>query len=182
MKDIDPRLEAKLKKLYALAKKGVGGEAINAQSLLGDLLQKHNITLDMLIDTETKKYYFNYKTEFEKDLLFRIVSNIKEVSNMSYYQRRGQRKIGFDLSAYEYIEVEIQKEAYTESWKKYLEQAQSAFIVANRLTYYSSKDKKPKEDRQLTPDEYAEIQRILQMSIGVPSPKFKRNLLKEGAM
>ena len=33
MRNIDPRLEARLKKLYALAKQGVGGEAINAQKL-----------------------------------------------------------------------------------------------------------------------------------------------------
>lgn len=136
------------------------------------------MTLDMLIDTETKKYYFTYKTEFEKDLLFRIVSNIKEESNFSYLQRKGQRKIGFELTAYEYIEVEIQREAYTESWRKYLEQAQSAFIVANRLTYYSSKNREPKEDKPLTPEEYAEIQIILQMSMGVPNPEFKRNLLE----
>lgn len=178
MRNIDPKLEAKLKKLYALAKQGVGGEAINAQKLLEDLLAKHDMTLDMLIDTETKKYYFTYKTEFEKDILFRVVSNIKEESNFSYLQRKGQRKIGFELTAYEYIEVEIQREAYTESWRKYLEQAQSAFIVANRLTYYSSKNREPKEDKPLTPEEYAEIQRILQMSMGVPNPEFKRNLLE----
>lgn len=179
MKNIDPKLEARLKKLYALAKQGVGGEAINAQKLLEDLLAKHDMTLDMLIDTETKKYYFNYKTEFEKDILFRVVSNIKEESNFSYLQRKGRRKVGFELTAYEYIEVEIQREAYIESWKKYLEQAQSAFIVANRLTYYSSGDRKP-DDKPLTPEEQAEIQRILQMSMGVPDPKFKRNLLECG--
>jgi len=181
MRNIDPRLEARLKKLYALAKQGVGGEAINAQKLLEDLLAKHDMTLDMLTDTETKKYFFNYKTEFEKDLLFRIVSNIKEESNFSYLQRKGQRKIGFELTAYEYIEVEIQREAYTESWRKYLEQAQSAFIVANRLTYYSSGDRQPRDDKPLTPEEQAEIQRILLMSVGVPDPNFKRNLLENRA-
>lgn len=178
MKNIDPKLEAKLKKLYNLAKQGVGGEAINAQNLLENLLKKHNISLDMLIDTETKKYFFTYKTEFEKDILFRLMSNIKEDSSISYLQRKGQKKIGFELTAYEYIEVEIQREAYTESWRKYLEQAQMAFIIANRLTYYSSKNRETKKDKPLTPEEQAEIQRILQMSNSVPNPNFKRNLLK----
>lgn len=178
MKNIDPKLESKLKKLYTLSKQGVGGEATNAQNLLENLLKKYNISLDMLIDTETKKYVFTYKTEFEKDILFRIISNIKEESNFSYLQRKGQKKIGFDLTAYEYIEVEIQREAYIESWRKYLEQAQMAFIIANRLTYYSSKNREPKEDKPLTPEEQSEIQRILHMSIGVPNPDFKRNLLK----
>lgn len=178
MRNIDLKLEEKLKKLYALAKQGVGGEAINAQKLLEDLLAKNDMTLDMLIDTETKKYYFTYKTEFEKDILFRVISNVKEESNFSYLQRKRQREIGFELTAYEYIEVKIQREAYMESWRKYLEQAQTAFIVANRLTYYSSKNREPKKDKPLTPEEQAEIQRIFQMSMGVPDPNFKRNLLE----
>ena len=63
---LDKKLESKLIKLYELAKQGVGGEAINANKILNNLLEKHNITLDMLLDIEKKKYFFSYKTDFEK--------------------------------------------------------------------------------------------------------------------
>lgn len=174
---LDKKLESKLIKLYELAKQGVGGEAINANKILNNLLEKHNITLDMLLDIEKKKYFFSYKTDFEKELLFRIISNLKECKdNISYYKTKG-KKIGFELTAYEYIETEIQREAYTESWRKYLEQARTAFIVANNLTYFNPDDKK--SSKPLTQEEYENIQKILKMSASVPNPIFKRNLLED---
>lgn len=179
MKNIDVKLEEKLLKLYRLAKEGVGGEAVNAQEILEGLLIKHNITIDMLIDSETKLYFFSYKTSFEKDILFRIFSKIKDFEkNITYTQIGNKKKIGFNLTAFEYIEFEIQREAYIESWKKYLKQAQTAFVFSSRLSYCDPSSKKTKEDRKLTPEEYAEMQAILQMSISVPDPKFKRNLLR----
>lgn len=178
MRNIDPKLKERLEKLYALAKSGEGGEKVNAQALLERLLAKHNMSIDMLIDIETKKYVFSYKTEFEKTLLFRIFSHVREEANLYYFRVQAQKKVALELTVYQYIELEIRREAYMESWKKYLKRDKAAFIVANGLTFYGGTEAdEPKRD-----EDFAEIEKIVAMCAGVPDPEFRRNLLPGGAL
>ncbi|WP_172202183.1 hypothetical protein [Campylobacter sp. RM16188] len=178
MKDINEKLKAKLLKLQALAEQGIGGEATNAKNILEKILKKHNIDINSFLDdTKTKKYFFGYKTEFEKRLLFRIFMKIKSLfveDDFKYFQRG--KKIGFELSEYEFIEFEILKEGYFNAWKKTLKNMETAFVWKHHLAIESnmkSDDKTP-----LTEEERAELFLIGQMSMGVSEAKFKRNLLK----
>ena len=50
-------LQAKLKKLLALAEQGVGGEAVNARRLLEKLCEQYGIDIEELLDRETKHSY-----------------------------------------------------------------------------------------------------------------------------
>jgi len=61
--ETDHKLMERLKKLYTLSKRGVGGEASNAKNILDKQLQKYGISIESLMDIETKKYYFTPKKQ-----------------------------------------------------------------------------------------------------------------------
>ncbi|WP_170000579.1 hypothetical protein [Campylobacter sp. RM9328] len=179
MQNIDEKLKAKLLKLQALVKQGVGGESRNAKDILEKLLKKHNIDINLLLDeTRTKKYFFGYKTEFEKNMLFRIFLKIRnngKSADVRYTQRN--KTIGLELSEYEFVEFEILKDGYFKNWKRYLKMAQTAFIHASEL-FIVSEDSINDNKEKLSPAKRAELFEIARMCDSVPEAEFKRNLLK----
>ena len=64
-----------LKKIQELAKRGVDGEAVNAQELLSDLLIKYNLTLDDLESSDIADRYMKVNKDDVK-ILYQIVKNV----------------------------------------------------------------------------------------------------------
>lgn len=172
---IDEKLKAKLEKLYALTKKGIGGEASNAKEILDKLLQKHNITIDMLTDEERTVYFFNYKTKDEKEILFRIFAVLQGSYSLRYRDVINKKTVGFKLTKYEFIEFCIQKEALFESWRIFCKRAMFAFVFANNLYVQDTQEQDEKTDTKKNISK--EARAIYDMVASVPTPNFKRNVL-----
>ena len=64
------------KKLKALADKGIGGEKVNAEKMLNDLLKKHNITIEDVEGEKTENYFFKVKPE-DSNLFIQIVKRVR---------------------------------------------------------------------------------------------------------
>ena len=179
MQNIDEKLKARLLKLQALAEQGVGGEAKNAKDILNRLLKKHKISLESLMDDEkTKEYFFKYESKFEKELLFRICAKVKDIfisDGIRYIQCKG-RQISFSLTKYEFMEFEILRSAYFQSWEKCLENAQAAFVWKNKLGFKDNK--RIGEVKPLSSEEIKEILNIQKMAEGMPEAQLQRNLLE----
>lgn len=50
-------LKAKLRKLAALAERGVGGEAENARRLMEQICREHGVSIDEILNVEERKRY-----------------------------------------------------------------------------------------------------------------------------
>ena len=81
-------LQAKLKKLLALAEQGVGGEAVNARRLLEKLCKQYGIDIEELLDRETKhSYTFEIGRAKEMMQLFvRCLEKVVDIEGMTYSQ------------------------------------------------------------------------------------------------
>lgn len=66
----------RLKKLYALAIRGVGGEKEQAQKLLEKLMQKYGVSLAELDEEQIKDFDIEVHGEFERKLLRQVVYKI----------------------------------------------------------------------------------------------------------
>ena len=51
-------IKEKLKKLLALAERGVQGEAVNARRLFEKLCKKYGVSIEELLDENQVKYHF----------------------------------------------------------------------------------------------------------------------------
>ena len=69
------KIKAKLIKLFALARQGVGGEKENAKSVLDKLLTKHGLTLEDLDSeqAETIQCEFKFADALERKLLLQVI-------------------------------------------------------------------------------------------------------------
>ena len=63
---MDEKKKELIKKLQALAERGVGGEKEGAQRKLEQLMEKYNISEADLSDEQLREHEWKYHTKFEK--------------------------------------------------------------------------------------------------------------------
>lgn len=68
----------RLKKLYALALRGVGGEKVQAQAILDKMLKKYAMTLDDLDDEVIQEYDLEYHGKEQDRILMRTVYKVTD--------------------------------------------------------------------------------------------------------
>lgn len=130
--------EEVLKHLLALSKRGVGGEAVNAENLLYKLLDKYNMTIeDIETGEELKKRDFMFEDPWECKLLNQLYYSMYP-GRPSYtynYKRlkKNRHTIILELTDAEFIEFTYAYDVYKESWKHELDLFYHAFIQTNNL-------------------------------------------------
>ncbi|HDY66770.1 MAG TPA: hypothetical protein ENH85_03145 [Candidatus Scalindua sp.] len=148
-------LIARLKKVAALAVRGVGGERDNAQRILGRLLKKYDMTEDDLRDSPTtKRYEFKYKTRWERIILFQCYSRVMSDSTIHYWQR-GRGRVVIELNFFQFLELDALYNHFTVLLKKEMNLFCSAFIAKHHLT--SGKEQKKEGKSKLTSEELESI-------------------------
>lgn len=145
----EDRIRARLQKLLALARRGEGGEAANAQSALDKLLAKHGITLADLDDEaapmETR--WFTTKTEYEKALLTNCIATVVggERAMKSWVMKRKKGLVGYDLTAGEHAQAALVFDIHLAAFRQFMEQQQKtatiAYIQKNRLFPSDAEDR-----------------------------------------
>ena len=131
---INQKVQDKLRKLQALAKRGVGGEKANAQRMLDKLLARHGLTIDDLADERREIRWFTAPTMFEKRLAFQILAKVCNTDDPPAYRSKGRPKqIGIKVTPSEAIEFELYYETLRKAMDEHFQDAFSAFVQANRL-------------------------------------------------
>lgn len=164
-----------LKKLKALADRGEGGEAANAQAMLDSLLKKNNMTLEHLEQEEERDYSFKIKGEFNKRLLQQIARHLNPEIKIYDVKRQYVREFGGNLlvrcTAAEYILIDQMYAHYQALMEKEMNLFYSAFIAANNLFVYTNKT-----TDELTPEEIERILRRDRIAQNIKSESFRRQL------
>lgn len=133
---MDEKTINKIKKLQALAERGVGGEKETAQKKLQEMLAKNGIDSPEELEQEEIEFtLFSYKGEHEETLLHQCIYKVMTASNKpDFYRRRGTRqKVGIYCTKAQKIEIELEFEFYRNLFNEQLELFMHAFIQAQGI-------------------------------------------------
>lgn len=128
---------ALLKKIRALAERGVGGEADNAEEILRRLMEKYGVSEDELDEEERRRHDFEYHGKEQETLLRQVVYKVTGgyAYNLVYRAsgRRVKTRLGADCTAAEKVEIEFLFDFYTRLWERERAAFLSAFIQKHRI-------------------------------------------------
>lgn len=130
----DQKVQNKLRKLQALAERGVGGEKVNAQRMLEKLLARNGLKLEDLADERRETRWFPALTKFDTRLAAQILAKICNTDDPGVYRSKNRPKqVGVDVTPAEAIEFELHYDTLRKALTEHFKDAFSAFIQANRL-------------------------------------------------
>ncbi len=165
--------ESLLRKLNALLEMARRGGSENEKMLaaqrLDKLLIKHDLTLEDIDPSTRKTYWFNYKTKADRILLDQIHYMVTN-EDLPYYVNKATKKmvLGYDLTKAEYIEMDRLYLFWRKELKAELERCISAFIQANEIF---GDDPDEDDEPERTPEEWAEIEKMLKMAAAMEAKK-----------
>lgn len=130
------RLLQKIKRVQALAERGVGGEKESAATLLETLMKRYDISEADIATERVELRWFRYKTELECRLLNQIIYTVTgkcPAGCVGAYTGRKHKKVGIECTDAERLEIEISFEFYNAAMQTELERFYSAFLIKNQI-------------------------------------------------
>lgn len=133
----DPK--ERIKKLYALAMRGVGGEKKQAQALLEKLLKKYDLTLEELDEEKINRYELEYHGKEQEELLvqtiYKVTGSYDEIYSLRF--NKSGRACKTRLAAYcteaQKAEIDFLFDFYCRLWEKERARLLSAFIQKHEI-------------------------------------------------
>lgn len=156
------KIAKKLKKIKALAERGVGGEKETAMQLYEELKSRYEIEdEDIMTDTVTL-HWFGYSNELEERLLKQIF--YKVTGSFIYHVYTGdykrRKKRGCDCTELEAAEITLLFTFYREELKRELHAFMLAFFYGNKL--FPDKSARCYEDKdEIAPERTDEEKRMM---------------------
>lgn len=154
----------RLKKIYALAMRGVGGEKEAAAAILARLTKKYGISLDDLDEEQVKGFDLEFHGEIERKLLLQIV--YKVTGDASNYHsltwvasgRLCRTKARVYCTEAQKVEIEFLHDFYKKLWKREVKALYGAFIQKHRLF---GEPKEGEQASEISDEEYAKMCRMI---------------------
>ena len=157
-------VKVKLKKLLALAERGVQGEAENARRLLEKLSKEYGISIEELLDENKKEWHiFDVgKDKTYKDLFSQCYFSIVNGNSMSY-KSVSRRKIAIELTAMQYAELVSLYEWHKANFIKDLEDLKENILLAycRKHSLYSKKESDDDKSSELSPEDIKRLWKIM---------------------
>lgn len=163
-------IKNKLKRLLALAERGVQGEAENARKLLENLCKKHGVSIEELLDENQMQYYrFNVgKNAIYKDLFAQCYCKVAQ-KVLLIYRQPSRNQIEVEMTALQYAELTSLFEWHKDNFEKDFEDMKSYILFAYCRKHHLYGDVKSDNDndRELTEDERERLIKIMRMPRGL---------------
>lgn len=155
------------KKLKALADQGIGGEKVNAEQKLKELIEKHNLSEDDL--GEASEHRFDFKKE-QKKLFNQICCHVlgKEIKTYSLKSERHTMLVA-ECTNLQAIEIESLFSFYYAEYERQLETFYRAFVYKNNLL---PSDAMPTDDLE----ELAKIEEANKLMQGMDKSHFLKQI------
>lgn len=154
----------RLKKLYALAMRGVGGEREQAQAILEKLLKKYSMTLDELDDDIINDYELEYhgaeQEKLLKQTIYKVTDDKHSFGSMryTYSGRKCRTKLYVTCTAAQKAEIEFLFAFYVRVWEKEREALLQAFIQKHQI-FGNLKD--GEKATELSPEELEKLYSLM---------------------
>jgi hypothetical protein len=152
---VDEKTVQRIKKLQALAERGVGGEKDTAAAMLQKMLEKNGLhSLEELETDEVEYFLFSYSGKHETTLLKQCMYKvIGAETGRAYYRTTGTRqKIGTYCTKAQRIEIELEFEFYRNCFYEEMETFMQAFIQKQGI-FPSDAPHRNIDVRELTEDD-----------------------------
>lgn len=134
---IDEKKKELLKKLQALAERGVGGEKEGAQKKLDQLMKKYGIEEADLSEDKEEDYDFRYHNEFEKKILWQLFYKIvPDFRSHTYFYQHGKgsrNTYGIRCTKSQALQIQIEYDFYCDLWKEEVDFFMGGFIQKHRI-------------------------------------------------
>lgn len=174
---LSEKTKERIKKLQALAERGVGGEKETAKVKLEKLLADNGIySLEELEEDKVEYFLFSYKGKHEIKLLKQCVYKVLGAkADRTAYRSHGYRqKIGYYCTRAQKIEIELEFEFYRNVFYEELDTFMNAFIQVQNIF--------PTDAPKCMPENLSkeEMERLLNMAKGID--KKSRVQMIEGAI
>lgn len=133
---MDEKTVERIKKLQALAERGVGGEKTTATKMLQKMLEKNGIkSLEELATEEVEYFLFSYSGKHEimllKQCMYKVIG---AAAGRHYYRTKYTRqKLGTYCTKAQKIEIELEFEFYRNIFYEELSDYMIAFIQAQEI-------------------------------------------------
>ena len=154
----------RLKKLYALALRGVGGERVQAQAILEKLLKKYAISLEELDEQAVNEYHLEYHGKEQEKLLkqtiYKVTDDSRSFFNLCYTASGCKCKTTLVVrcTAAQKVEIEFLFDFYKRVWEKEREALLLAFIQKHAIFGNLKEGEKAAE---LTPEELEKLHALM---------------------
>ena len=129
----------RLKKLYALALRGVGGEKEQAQAILDKMLKKYSMTLDDLDDEVLKEFDIEYHGKEQDRILmqtaYKVTDNKDSFNHLQYTAsgRSCRTRLRVHCTEAQKAEIEFLFSFYVRIWEKEKEALLQAFFQKHQI-------------------------------------------------
>lgn len=134
IRTISEKVEAKLRKLLALADRGEGGEKDNARRMLDKMLERHGLTIDDLVDERREIRWFPLVHKYDRQLANQILAKVCDTHYPTTWRNKERPKqIGVEVTPAEAIEFELHYETLRKALIEHFDIAYAAFVQANRI-------------------------------------------------
>lgn len=129
------KIAEKLKKIKALADRGVGGEKETAMRMYEELKARYEIEDEEIMLDTVSLHWFGYNGELEEDLLTQIFYKVTGSASYHVYTGKYKRrkKRGCDCTEIEAAEIKLLFSFYKEELKRELKTFMIAFRSGNNL-------------------------------------------------
>lgn len=149
------KIAEKLKKIKALAERGVGGEKETAMRMYEELKARYEIEDEEIMLDAVTLHWFSYKNDLEEDLLTQIFYKVTGSASYHHYTGKYSRrkKRGCDCTELEAAEITLLFNFYREELKRELKAFLIAFRCGNDLfpdknaRCYKEEDDGPEPER-----------------------------------
>lgn len=130
----DEKLQARIRKLLALAERGEGGEKENARRMLDKMLARHGLTIHDLTDERREIRWFPAGNNYDRRLAAQILAKVCNTNDPGVYtSKKRAKQIGVEVTAAEAVEFEIHYDTLRKALTEHFKDAYAAFVQANRI-------------------------------------------------
>ncbi len=131
----DSNVLRKIKKIKALAEKGIGGEKETAIKMYHSLMKKYNLSETEIAEEIITEHWFKYDgTKVKETLLLDIFYTVTGDNNyITYIDRRKRFDLGIKCTQAEAMQIEFLFNYYSEKLDEELKAFMLAFRWANNL-------------------------------------------------
>ena len=168
------------KKIKALADRGEGGEKVNSENKLQQLMKKHRITTEEIEGEQQLDYFFNIKTIRERRLWLQVISLVnREIKKYGEFPPDiikakalpGNYMIVCTVA--EYIEVQAMYDFYKNLYTQEEEIFYTAFLHTNNLLLAP---KEGEEVAEYSEEEKKHMFRAVNMSKNITKSTYRKQL------
>lgn len=160
------------KKLNELAKRGEGGERINADRMLKELMRKHGINMEDIEGKQVSRHLFTVRKEQDK-IFFQVASSVLGSNFETWRHRKDSRKVYLETTAANAIEIYAKFDFYWKLWTKDIDVLRYAFFSKHGI-FPAGGNVASIDD--LTPEQLERLSKAKRMQAGLHDESFRKQI------